>query len=104
MVLFVFIGGGVIGCEYACMFAALGVRVSIVEKSEKIVGGMDSEISISLKSRLKTHNISIVWAQKKKWENHSIRKEDTMQNEMNDSDRIAWIWLVIDSPIVQTKK
>ena len=51
------IGGGVIGCEYACMFAALGVRVSIVEKSEKIVGGMDSEISISLKSRMESAGI-----------------------------------------------
>lgn len=51
------IGGGVIGCEYACMFAALGVRVCIVEKSEKIVGGMDSEISISLKSRMESAGI-----------------------------------------------
>src|SRR5947199_357912 len=26
------VGGGVIGCEYACTFAALGVEVTVVEK------------------------------------------------------------------------
>ncbi|MFT5491673.1 MAG: pyruvate/2-oxoglutarate dehydrogenase complex dihydrolipoamide dehydrogenase (E3) component, partial [Limisphaerales bacterium] len=33
-------GGGVIGCEYACMFAALGVKVSLVEGREdmKLLG------------------------------------------------------------------
>lgn len=53
----VVIGGGVIGCEYACMFSALGVRVTVVEKSERIVGGMDVEISASLKSRMESSGI-----------------------------------------------
>lgn len=51
------IGGGVIGCEYACMFSALGVSVCVVEKSEKIVGGMDSEISSSLKLRMESSGV-----------------------------------------------
>ena len=25
------VGGGVVGCEYACMFATLGTRVTLVE-------------------------------------------------------------------------
>ena len=53
----VVIGGGVIGCEYACMFAALGVNVCVVEKAERIVGGMDSEISSSLKLRMESSGI-----------------------------------------------
>jgi NAD(P) transhydrogenase len=42
------VGGGVIGCEYACIFAALGTRVTVVEKRGGIVGGMDEEIAGSL--------------------------------------------------------
>src|SRR5262249_54504627 len=37
----VVVGGGVIGCEYACMFNALGVQVTVIEKRGSILGGMD---------------------------------------------------------------
>src|SRR6185295_4348672 len=30
------VGGGVIGLEYACMFAALGVRVTLIDKFERL--------------------------------------------------------------------
>ena len=46
------VGGGVIGCEYACMFNALGVQVTIVEKRERLLGGMDREISESLQEQM----------------------------------------------------
>jgi len=42
-------GGGVIGCEYACMFAALGVKVTLIEQRDKVVGFLDSEISAALR-------------------------------------------------------
>ncbi len=42
------IGGGVIGCEYACIFACLGVKVTIVEKRNKLLGFADREIVESL--------------------------------------------------------
>ena len=42
------IGGGVIGCEYACIFASLGVKVSLVEKKENLLPFADSEIVSSL--------------------------------------------------------
>ena len=38
------VGGGVIGCEYACMFATLGVRVTLVEVSERLLSFVDHEI------------------------------------------------------------
>ncbi|MEE2746593.1 MAG: Si-specific NAD(P)(+) transhydrogenase [Pseudomonadota bacterium] len=37
-------GGGVIGCEYACMFAALGVKVSLIEGRDKLLPFMDDEV------------------------------------------------------------
>ncbi len=42
------IGGGVIGCEYACIFAALGVKVTLVEKRPRVLRFADEEIATSL--------------------------------------------------------
>lgn len=41
-------GGGVIGCEYACMFAALGIEVHLVEGRERLLGFMDTEVTETL--------------------------------------------------------
>lgn len=38
------LGAGVIGCEYACMFAALGIPVELVEARDEILGFMDREL------------------------------------------------------------
>ncbi len=38
------VGGGVIGCEYACIFAALGVKVNLIEKKERLLSFADEEI------------------------------------------------------------
>ncbi|MDA1256553.1 MAG: Si-specific NAD(P)(+) transhydrogenase [Chloroflexi bacterium] len=38
------IGAGVVGVEYACMFAALGVRVTLVEMREQVMPFVDREI------------------------------------------------------------
>jgi NAD(P) transhydrogenase len=42
------IGGGVIGCEYACIFAALGVKINLVEKKPRILSFVDEEIAANL--------------------------------------------------------
>jgi len=42
------VGGGVIGCEYASVFACLGTRVTIVEKKERLLAFADEEIVNSL--------------------------------------------------------
>ena len=41
-------GGGVIGCEYACMFAALGIEVTLVEGRDRLLTFMDPEVSEAL--------------------------------------------------------
>jgi NAD(P) transhydrogenase len=40
----VVLGAGVIACEYASIFAALGVKVTIIDKSERPLGFMDQEL------------------------------------------------------------
>jgi len=42
------IGGGAVGCEYASIFAALGVRVVLVAAGPRLVPFMDEEISVLL--------------------------------------------------------
>ncbi len=48
----VVIGGGVIGCEYAAIFSALGVRVTIVNARERLLTQLDAEISEALRADL----------------------------------------------------
>ena len=40
----VVLGGGVIGCEYACMFAALGSRVTLVDTRDRLLTFLDDEL------------------------------------------------------------
>jgi NAD(P) transhydrogenase len=56
----VVVGGGVIGCEYACMFAALGVSVTVIERSERLVGFMDDEICAVLQSRMEAMGATVL--------------------------------------------
>jgi len=46
------IGGGVIGCEYACMFAALGVRVTLINAKDRLLQQLDAEISDALRQQM----------------------------------------------------
>jgi NAD(P) transhydrogenase len=46
------IGGGVIGCEYASIFVALGVQVTLVDGRDKLLPFLDEEISTRLRDRL----------------------------------------------------
>lgn len=54
------VGGGVIGCEYACMFAALGVKVVVVEKRNRLVGGfLDHEIADALRREMEAMDVRL---------------------------------------------
>jgi NAD(P) transhydrogenase len=43
------VGGGVIGCEYACIFAALGTEITIIEGRGSLMGFLDREMSEGLR-------------------------------------------------------
>jgi NAD(P) transhydrogenase len=51
------VGGGVIGCEYACMFAILGVDVHVVEQRRRIIDSLDGEISAILSGQMEAMGI-----------------------------------------------
>jgi len=46
------VGGGVIGCEYASIFTAMGVEVTLVDGRERLLPFLDTEISELLRARL----------------------------------------------------
>lgn len=58
------VGGGIIGVEFACIFAALDVPVTIVEMSERIVPSEDPEAAKVLAKSLKKKGISILTSTK----------------------------------------
>ncbi|HXI21892.1 MAG TPA: Si-specific NAD(P)(+) transhydrogenase, partial [Gemmatimonadales bacterium] len=46
------VGGGVIGVEYASIFTALGVQVTLIESRDRLVPFVDAEIGARLQGRL----------------------------------------------------
>jgi NAD(P) transhydrogenase len=53
------VGGGVIGVEYTCMFATLGVRVILVEKRPRLLEFADAEIVEALSYHLRDHRVTL---------------------------------------------
>ena len=47
------IGGGIIGLEMACVYSALGSRVSVVELSNQLIPGCDADLVRPLEKRIK---------------------------------------------------
>ncbi len=53
------VGGGVIGVEYACMFAVLGVRVTLIEKRGRLLEFADQEIIEALSYHLRDSRVTL---------------------------------------------
>ena len=53
------IGAGVIGCEYASIFAALGVRVTLIDKRPRLLPFVDAEIVEALTYQLRQNRMTL---------------------------------------------
>ena len=53
------VGGGVIGCEYACMFATLGTRVTLVEMSDRLLDFVDHELVDALVYHMRQQRVTL---------------------------------------------
>src|SRR5881296_1493829 len=53
------VGGGVIGVEYTCMFAILGVRVILVERRPRLLEFADSEMVEALSYHLRDNRVTM---------------------------------------------
>jgi len=53
------VGAGVVGCEYASMFAALGVKVTVIDKRPELLGFIDDEVSDHLSYNLRENRVTL---------------------------------------------
>jgi NAD(P) transhydrogenase len=53
------VGAGVIGAEYACIFAALGVRVTLIDKRPQLLPFIDAEIADALAYQLRENRVTL---------------------------------------------
>ncbi len=70
------VGGGVIGCEYASIFAALGVRVTLVESRDRLLAFADDEIAGRLQKRLEAFGLRFIF-------NDRVLKVETSDNHVH---------------------
>jgi NAD(P) transhydrogenase len=68
------LGGGVIGCEYACMFAALRTPVTLVDARADILPFLDAEIVARLRKAMDKMGITLI--QNCRWS--SVRRAGAM--------------------------
>jgi len=60
----VVVGGGVIGSEYACTFAALGVRVHLVDGRDRLLPFLDAEVASTLADSMGKLGIQFHWKER----------------------------------------
>jgi NAD(P) transhydrogenase len=74
------VGGGVIGIEYASMFAILGVRVIVIEKRPRLLEFADQEIVEALCYHLRDNRVTL-----------RLNEEVDRVEEAEDGSVIAWL-------------
>lgn len=77
------IGGGVIGCELASVYARLGTRVQIIEYMDGLIPGMDKDLAAELQKVMKKLNVDFYFNQKV---TGAISDEDGVIITANDKD------------------
>jgi len=58
------IGGGVIGCEYASIFAALGVKVALADGRDRLLPFLDKEIAERLRTKLDSLKVQFYFGER----------------------------------------
>ena len=79
------LGGGMIGCEYACMFAALGVQVTLVDARPEILPFLDLELIARLRQSMAALGIRLV--QNVKWTS-VVRSGDIIATTLSSGERL----------------
>ncbi|MCI0366372.1 MAG: FAD-dependent oxidoreductase, partial [Phycisphaerales bacterium] len=53
------LGGGVIGCEYATMFSAFGVKITLIDRRQELLRFVDQEVIQALIYQMRTSGVNI---------------------------------------------
>ena len=76
----IIVGGGVIGVEYTCMFSALGVRVTLIERRPRLLEFADQEIIEALSYHLRDTRVTM-----------RLNEEVESVEEMPDGSVVAYL-------------
>jgi len=80
------LGAGVIGCEYATIFAAMGIKTFMVNDKDKILSFLDGEISKALVSQMRKNGVTILFNNSIKHFQVSERAEDDLRIQLNTGE------------------
>lgn len=58
------VGAGVIGAEYACTFAAIGVEVHVVDGRESLLPFLDHDVSAAITKAMERRGVRFHWGEK----------------------------------------
>lgn len=58
------VGGGIIGVEFACIFSALNVKVTVIEMADRLLATEDQETANIISKKLKKDNVTIITSAK----------------------------------------
>lgn len=58
------VGAGVIGAEYACTFAALGIEVHLIDGRDRLLDFLDRDVSAALMKAMEGHGIRFYWQER----------------------------------------
>lgn len=114
------IGGGVIGIEFASLYASLGKKVVIIEALDRILANMDKEFAQSIKMLLTKQGVKIhtkamvqeITKNQDKYICHYVEKAKEERNETVSSDAVLmavgrkayWDNLFIDNLQVDSER
>lgn len=74
------IGGGIIGCEYASIFAIFGVHVTLIHSRDILLPFLDKDISLALENSMLKMGVSIIKPNKV---NCCNLKDETLEIKLN---------------------
>ena len=79
-------GGGYIAVEFACIFAGLGSKVTLVYRGENILRGFDDDLREHLRSEMRTRGITVTCG-------HTVtaieKRGDEFVTRLSDDNRVA---------------
>ena len=79
------LGAGVIGCEYATIFAAMGIKTYIVNDHDKILGFLDHDLSQALVKQMEASGVTILF----KNSVTSIEKKEELEVSLKSGDKLT---------------
>lgn len=82
------VGAGVIGCEYATIFATMGTKVHLINNADRILGFLDPEISAELVKQMAEAGIEILFGAALKGVTTGALDPDGLRVELEDGRSI----------------